>query len=122
MSVTVKVIVLSIAVVCGVRAFARAPAPFALPVRARIVQSAADGRGWAANGEIGVSFELAQAQLAAKAAASGWAHVHTICLGNDRVLDAWSRGSEELTLMVWRIAPGRTGFSYGVSSKAGKRK
>jgi len=94
-----------------------------LPVRATVVETAADGKGWHAHGEIRVSFEQAQAQLAAKVVAAGWAHIHTIPLGKDRILEAWTRGNEELTLMVWRIAPGRSGFSYGLSSKigAGKR-
>ncbi len=95
------------------------PAPFTLPVRAKIVETAADGKGWKANGEMPVSFQQAQAQLTAKVSAAGWAHLHTIPLGSGRVLEAWSRGSEELTLMVWRIAPGKSGFSYGLSSKAG---
>ena len=69
--------------------------------------------------ELGVSFNQAQAQFAAKVAAAGWAHLHTISLGRDRVLEAWSRGDKELTMMIWRIAPGRSGFSYGLSMKAG---
>ena len=97
----------------------RTEAPFTLPVRAKVVETAADGKGWRASGEIAVSFQQAQAQLVAKATAAGWVHIHTIPLGKDRILEAWTRGGEELTLMVWRIAPGRSGFSYGLSSKVG---
>ena len=100
----------------------RTEAPFTLPVRAKVVATAADGKGWTANGEIAVSFEQAKAQFGAKVAAAGWAHVHTIPLGKDRILEAWTRGDEELTLMVWRITPGRSGFSYGLSSKIGVNK
>ena len=78
--------------------------PFALPSRAKVAQTAADGKGWAVNGEI---------------SAAGWMHLHTIPLGRDRNLEAWSRGDKELTLMTWRIAAGKSGFSYGISSKAG---
>jgi len=98
---------------------ARDSAPFTLPTRAKVVETAADGRGWTASGVIGVSFEQAQAQLSSKVSAAGWTHIHTIALGKDRVLDAWSRGEEELTVMTWRVAPGKSGFSYGVSRKAG---
>jgi len=98
------------------------PAPFTLPVRAKVTETAADGKGWKANGEIPVSFQQAQAQFTAKLSAAGWAHLHTIRLGPGRVLEAWSGATEELTLMVWRIGPGKSGFSYGLSSKAGKRK
>ncbi len=104
---------------CGAMGSSRPAAPFTMPVNAQVTHAAADGRGWKANGEIGVSFNQAQAQFAAKVAAAGWAHLHTISLGRNRVLEAWSRGGEELTLMIWRIAPGRSGFSYGLSMKAG---
>ena len=96
-----------------------ASAPFLLPLRAKNVETVADGKGWQTRGEIAVSFEQAQAQLASKISAAGWAHLHTIPLGKDRILEAWTRGGEELTLMVWRMAPGRSGFSYGLSLKAG---
>ena len=99
------------------------PAPFTMPVRAKVTETAADGKGWMASGEIAVSFEQAKAQFGSKIAAAGWTHLHAIALGRNRMLEAWSRGSEELTLMVWRIAPGRSGFSYGLSCKAkGKTK
>ena len=98
---------------------ARDGAPFLLPMQARVAETAADGKGWAANGEIAVSFEHAQRQFAIKIASAGWHHIHTIDLGRNRVLEAWDRGGDELTLMLWRISPGRSGFSYGVSQKAG---
>lgn len=104
---------------CGAMGSSRPAAPFTMPVTARVGETAADGKGWKANGEIGVSFKQAQAQFVAKIASAGWAHLHTISLGRDRVLEAWSRGGEELTMMIWRIAPGRSGFSYGLSVKAG---
>ncbi len=95
------------------------PAPFTMPVRAKVTETAADGKGWKASGEIRVSFEQAKAQFGTKIAAAGWAHLHSISLGRDRMLETWSRGGKELTLMIWRIEPGRSGFSYGLSSKSG---
>ena len=103
----------------GAMGTSRDAAPFTMPVNAHVTNASADGRGWKANGEIGVSFNQAQAQFAVKVAAAGWTHLHTISLGRNRVLEAWSRGGEELTMMIWRIAPGRSGFSYGLSMKAG---
>jgi hypothetical protein len=99
----------------------RAAAPFALPTKAKVSETAAEGGGWTASGEIGVSLKQAQAQFASKAAAAGWTHLHTIPVGRDRTLEAWTRGGKELTLMLWRIGPGKSGFSYGLSSKAGRR-
>ena len=94
-------------------------APFALPIAARVTESAAEGKGWKSSGEIAVSYKLARTQFAVKIAAAGWKHLHTITLGKDRVVEAWSRGGEELTLMIWAAGPGKSGFSYGVSKKAG---
>lgn len=94
-----------------------AVAPFALPPSVTAVVGSADGRGWSASGELKLAFKSAQARLATSIAAGGWSHVHTISLGKDRVLDAWSRGEEELTVMVWRISAGKSGFSYGLSAK-----
>lgn len=95
-----------------------AGAPFRLPPGAQVEESA-DGKGWQANGTLPMSFQAAQKRLAAAASASGWEHVHTISLGPDRILDAWSRGGNELTVMVWRMAPGKSGFSYGITEKSG---
>ena len=108
-----------VAGILAVAAFAAtADAPFTLPPSARIAETRTDGRGWKASGEIALSFQQAQRGLAGKVAAAGWRHLHTIKMGKDRVLEAWSRGEEELTVMVWRLAPGRSGFSYGLSKKA----
>jgi len=76
------------------------------------------GVGWPEHGEMALSFEQAKIKLGVKAQAEGWLHVHTITLGKDRVLEAWDRGGEEMTLMVWRISAGRSGWSRGVTAKA----
>ena len=107
-----KLLLLSLLSLASVRSLA---APFVLPPAATVFETAADGKGWQVSGTLSISFVQAQARLVTSIAAAGWSHLHTINLGKDRQLDAWSRGSEELTLMVWRIAPGKSGFSYGVS-------
>ena len=100
---------------------AATPAPFALPIAATLEKGDAKAGGWKASGTIAVSYRQARAQFAVKVAAAGWAHMHTINLGKDRTVEAWQRGGEELTLMIWAIGPGKSGFSYGVSRKAGAR-
>ena len=97
---------------------AAAPAPFALPISAKAEEGDAKTGGWKASGTIAVSYRQARAQFAVKVAAAGWAHMHTINLGKDRTVEAWQRGGEELTLMIWSLGPGKSGFSYGVSKKA----
>ena len=111
--------VLSLLSFLSFSSFASAPAPFALPISAKAEKGDAKAGGWKASGTVGVSFRQARAQFAVKVAAAGWAHMHTIRLGKDRTLEAWQRGGEELTLMIWSVGPGKSGFSYGVSKKAG---
>lgn len=113
--------VLSFASLLSFSSFAAAPAPFALPIAATLEKGDAAAGGWKASGTVGVSYRQARAQFAVKVAAAGWAHMHTIKLGKDRTVEAWQRGGEELTLMIWAIGPGQSGFSYGVSKKAGAR-
>ena len=98
-----------------------AAGPFTLPPGAKVA-AAADAKGWQANGTIRLSFAQAKARLGTAIAAAGWAHLHTIELSKGRILEAWSRGSEELTVMVWRVSSRRSGFSYGISGKAGAGK
>ena len=114
-----KIRLLSVLGMFAVMAWAvPANVPFVLPPSARVTVTNAAGKGWMTSGEIRLSFQQAQHGLATRITAAGWCHLHTIGLGKDRVLDAWSRGDEELTVMVWRLAPGRSGFSYGLSKKA----
>ena len=111
--------VLSFASLQSFSSFASAPAPFALPISATLEKGDAKAGGWKASGSIAVSYRQARAQFAVKVAAAGWTHMHTINLGKDRTVEAWQRGGEELTLMIWALEPGKSGFSYGVSKKAG---
>jgi len=85
-----------------------------------VPKASAPGRGvgWPESGEMALSFEQAKIKLGVKAQAEGWRHIHTIQLGKDRVLEAWDRGGEEMTLMVWRIRAGYSGWSRGVTAKA----
>lgn len=92
--------------------------PFVLPPGVSLENPPLASKGWQGNGVLALSFLQAQKRLASSVAASGWRHLHTIELGRDRVLEAWSRGDEELTVMIWRIRPGESGFSYGVSRKS----
>lgn len=121
-----KIVKLSLILVVGILSVVASATteipPFPLPPRAKITTTQPAGKGWRASGVIAVSFQQAQRGLAVKIASAGWQHLHTISLDKDRVLEAWRRGDDELTVMVWRLAPGRSGFSYGLShqSKGGK--
>ncbi|MBQ7190313.1 MAG: hypothetical protein IJR99_12960 [Kiritimatiellae bacterium] len=95
--------------------------PFILPVGAIITDSSETGKGWKERGVFGVTFVNAQKQFQSACLKNGWQFVHTVplALSGGHSLYTWRRGSQELTLMLWRIDVGRTGFSWGVS-KSGK--
>lgn len=101
--------------------WAGASVPFTLPPGAKVSAPVQKDKGWQTVGELPVSFQQAQTQLSARIAAANWAHVHTITLGRDRVLDAWRRGKEELTVMVWRVETAKSGFSYGITRQDGTK-
>lgn len=101
--------------VAGLVALTVSAEPFRLPVSAEPDASAPSSGGWTSSGTMRVAVDLARRQLAVKLAASGWRHRHTIPLGGDRTVESWTRGKNELTLMTWRIAAGRTGYSFGIT-------
>ena len=101
--------------VAGLVALTVSAEPFRLPVSAEPDASAPSSGGWISSGTMRVAVDLARRQLAVKLAASGWRHRHTIPLGGDRTVESWTRGKNELTLMTWRIAAGRTGYSFGIT-------
>ena len=101
--------------VAGLVALTVSAEPFRLPVSAEPDSSAPASGGWTSSGTMRVAVDLARRQLAVKLAASGWRHRHTIPLGRDRTVESWTRGKNELTLMTWRIAAGRTGYSFGIT-------
>ena len=94
-----------------------AAAPFVMPPNA-VVDGVNAERGWRQSGEMTLSYRQTRAQFGAKFSAAGWRHRHSVVLAKDRVVEAWERGDETLTFMVWRQAPDKTGFSWGVSRKA----
>ena len=96
---------------------AAAAGPFKLPVRAKVLEEES-AKGWLASGEARLAFEQAKMQFAIRLEAAGWRLRHAIALGEGRELETWTRGQDELTLMLWRISSGRSGFSYGLSRKS----
>lgn len=91
--------------------------PFICPLSARVTETSKDGKGWQAQGIANVSFVAAEGQFKSALAQSGWRFQHRVQLTkmNTRALYNWSRGGRTVTLMLWRIDVGKTGFSWGVS-------
>ena len=111
-----RVVIMVCAVCAAWSLWAAAPSPFRLPPSAKVRTTSATG-GWMVGAEMPLSYTQAKAQLASRLAAAGWTHVHTIDLGLERSLETWIRGDDELTIMIWREAPNRSAFSYGISGK-----
>jgi len=99
-----------------------AAAPFVMPPNAVVSDERPEGGGWRQSGEMPFSYRQTRAQFAARFAAAGWRHKHDVSLAKDRTVEAWERGNETLTFMVWGQAPDRTGFSWGVSKRGKSEK
>lgn len=115
-----KVFFLLLTVIYRLMSYA-APTLFRLPPTAYVAERSKDGKGWLEQGIVSVTFVQAEGQFRSSLARNGWRFLHAIPLAGHggRTLYTWKRGSQELTLMLWRIDVGRTGFSWGVS-KSGK--
>lgn len=96
--------------------------PFRLPLGTVVSSTTPDGKGWIMSGHVDLTFVSARQRFSSAIASSGWVLKHSIALGrqNDRCIEQWSRRGDALTVMLWRIAVDRTGFSWGISKEAQK--
>ena len=92
---------------------------FKLPITAKIVETSIDGKGWQEQGVMTVTYVQAEGQFKSVLARDGWVFQHKVPLAglNSRALYTWKRGGRSVTLMLWRIDVGKTGFSWGVSTE-----
>ncbi len=90
---------------------------FRLPLAACVVERSGDGKGWLEQGVIGVTYVQAEGQFKSALTRDGWVFLHAVPLAgaNERTLYSWKRGRFSVTLMLWRIDVGKTGFSWGVA-------
>ena len=98
---------------------AEALALFRMPISAKVTERSADGKGWREQGVLDVTFVQSAGQFKAALAQDGWRFLHAVPVGgaNMRSLYSWKRGNQTVTLMLWRIDVGKTGFSWGVSTE-----
>lgn len=71
--------------------------------------------GWEYSGEIAANFVSARAQLDSWTQNQGWAPKNKITLDaslSPREILTFSRGSQELTMLIWKISTDETGFAY----------
>ena len=105
-------ILAAFAAVCASAAPPAGEAPFRLPPSARLCRGAG---GWQGVGEIQLPPAAAEQRFGSALYSSGWRHVHTIHIAQGESLETWRRGGEELTLMLRKVSPDCTEFSFGVS-------
>lgn len=91
---------------------------FKLPLAAKVTESSPKGDTWRENGVVSAPYVHAVGLFRSTLARDGWSFVREIALQKPagRSLIVWKRGKTEITLMLWRIKPMETGFSWGVSS------
>lgn len=96
--------------------------PFKLPPSAYVTESNLSGGGWLESGVILLTYVQAEAGFMTEMSRQGWRFVHSTTLNDGmtagtsrRKLSLWRCGRRELTLMLWRIDVGKTGFSWGIA-------
>lgn len=119
-----KIIVVLVAIILGLLMPADADSANAMglfrrPLAAHITETSKDGKGWQEQGVMTVTYVQAEGQFKSALARDGWAFQHKVSLAglNSRALYTWKRGGRSVTLMLWRIDVGKTGFSWGVADK-----
>ena len=96
--------------------------PFRLPPSACVTESSASGGGWLESGVVSLTYVQTEASFMSEMSRQGWKFVHSTTVNegvaagtNRRRLLLWRLGSREMTLMLWRIDVGKTGFSWGIA-------
>ena len=94
-------------------------AEFVLPVERRIENTDSSGKTWQEIGSMGVSLMPARQMWGLALRRNGWYFVRNIPLdqASFKQLDVWNKDSRTLILCLWSIAPGRTGYMWGISKR-----
>lgn len=88
--------------------------PLKLPVSVVSSQQGVKG-GWEFSGFLNANFVSARAQLDSWMQNQGWIPENKISLDESiepRVILTFSRGSQEMTMFLWKISTDSTGFAY----------
>ena len=92
---------------------------FVLPLERQIENTDSSGKTWQEIGSMGVSLMPARQMWELALRRNGWYFVRNIPLdqASFKQLDVWNKDSRTLILCLWSIAPGRTGYMWGISKR-----
>lgn len=95
---------------------------FSLPVERRIEGSDPSGKTWQEEGSMPISLTAARQMWEVALRREGWFFIRNIPLETvqHKQLDIWGKDSRTLILCVWEIAPGRTGYMWGIANRNNK--
>jgi len=89
-----------------------------LPRSAVVLQEDASGKTWRQSGEMSCAFPLAVTQWDSRLRYQGWVCQDRIPMGKYRSLSVWQKGEQRITVFLWQIRIGRTGFAWGERGSA----
>ena len=94
-------------------------AGFVLPVERQIENIDSSGKTWQEEGTIPASLTAARQMWEVALRRDGWYFIRNIPLDQvlHKQLDVWGNGNRTLILCVWSIAPGQTGYMWGISKQ-----
>ena len=84
-----------------------------LPRTAAVLQEDDSGKTWRRSGEMGCAFPLAVTQWDSRLRYQGWKCQDSIPLDEFRSLTVWQKGEHFITVFLWQIRIGHTGFAWG---------
>lgn len=84
-----------------------------LPRTATVLQEDDSGKTWRQSGEMSCAFPLAVTQWDSGLRYQGWKCQDSIPLGQYRSLTVWQKGEQVITVFLWQVRIGQTGFAWG---------
>ncbi len=89
-----------------------------LPRGAVVLQEDESGKTWRQSGEMSCAFPLALTQWDSRLRYQGWRCQDRIPMERGRSLTVWQKGDQQITVFLWQIKIGQTGFAWGERNSA----
>ena len=102
--------------------FSASGAEFTLPVERHIEGTDSSGKTWQEEGGIPTSLTAARQMWEVALRREGWFFIRNIPLEpiQNKQLDIWGKDSRTLILCIWELAPGQTGYKWGIANRNNK--